>query len=67
MPLENTDRLYLERQVTLARAIFASLSLVAAVETSAAPSRHAAVIFLFIYALAALSVARRERVLNQRG
>jgi signal transduction histidine kinase len=67
MPLENTDRLYLERQVTLARAIFASLSLVAAVETSAAPSRHAAVIFLFIYALAALSVALGERLFSERG
>jgi signal transduction histidine kinase len=67
MPLENTDRLYLERQVTLARAIFASLSLVAAVETSAAPSRHAAVVFLFVYALAALSVALGERLFNERG
>ncbi len=33
MALENTERLYLERQVTLARAVIAALSLVALLET----------------------------------
>ena len=49
MPLDNTEHAYLERQVTLARAIFAALSLVALLETSTAPVRKASVVFLFGY------------------
>src|SRR5580700_124430 len=67
MPLENTDRLYLERQVTLARAIFASLSLVTAVETSSESSRHAAAVFLSVYTLMALCAALGETFLSERG
>ena len=51
MPLDNTERLYLERQVTLARAIFAALSLVALLETSGAPVRRASIVFLSAYLL----------------
>ncbi len=39
MLLDNTERLYLERQVTLARAVIAALSLVALLETSRTPVR----------------------------
>ena len=36
MALDDTEQFYLERQVTVGRAIFAALSLVALLETSAA-------------------------------
>ena len=54
MPLDNTGRLYLERQVTLARAVIAALSLVALVETSGAPVREASIVFLSVYLMAAV-------------
>src|ERR1700680_2243219 len=43
--LDTSDRLYLERQLTLARAIFVALSLVALLETSSGALRRASVIF----------------------
>jgi signal transduction histidine kinase len=49
MPLDNTEYAYFERQVSLARAIFAALSLVALLETSTGRVRTAAVVFLFSY------------------
>ena len=45
MLLDNTERLYLERQVTLARAVIAALSLVALLETSQGPVRRVSVVF----------------------
>jgi signal transduction histidine kinase len=57
MPLDSTDRIYLERQVTLARVAFVSLALVALFETTNAPARRIAVYFLAAYLLVALGVA----------
>jgi signal transduction histidine kinase len=65
MPLENTERLYLERQVTLARAILAALSLVALLETSVAPVRGVSIWFLTAYLAVALGVALAERFLGE--
>jgi hypothetical protein len=61
MPLDVTERHYLERQVTLARAISVALSLVALLETSREPVRRASVIFLSVYLLAALGSTLVER------
>jgi signal transduction histidine kinase len=54
MVLENTERLYLERQVTLGRAILAALSLVALLETAEQPVRPFDVVFLSAYLVIAL-------------
>jgi signal transduction histidine kinase len=61
MSLDNTGRLYLERQVTLARVVIAALSLVALLETSGAPVRHTSVVFLLAYLLVAIAEALFER------
>src|SRR5271154_1715121 len=65
MSLDNTGRLYLERQVTLARVVLASLSLVALLETSGAPVRRSAEVFLLAYLLVALAEALIERFLGK--
>ncbi|MDE3109390.1 MAG: hypothetical protein KGL02_05560, partial [Acidobacteriota bacterium] len=62
MNLDNTERLYLERQVTLARAVIAALSLVALLETSAAPIRRVSVALLLGYLLLGLIGVFAERV-----
>src|ERR1017187_8521084 len=61
MSLDNTGRLYLERQVTLARVVIAALSLVALLETSGAPVQRAPIVFLSAYLAAALAEALVER------
>jgi signal transduction histidine kinase len=61
MPLESAERLYLERQVTLARAILVALALVDLVETAGEPARRSAVLFLTIYLLVAISAVLAER------
>jgi signal transduction histidine kinase len=58
---ENNERFYLERQVTLARAVIAALSLVALVETPGAPVRRASLAFLTAYLVLALAAAVVER------
>jgi signal transduction histidine kinase len=66
--LDTSERLYLERQVTLARAIFVALSLVALLETSSGPMRRASVVFLWIYVVyffVALAAALSERFFNE--
>jgi signal transduction histidine kinase len=65
MALDNTERLYLERQVTLARAVIAALSLVALLETSPAPVRRASIVILSAYLTVALSAALAERFLGE--
>jgi signal transduction histidine kinase len=65
MPLENTERLYLERQVTLARAVMAALSLVALLETSVAPPRKLSVAILSLYLVLSLGAALGERFLSE--
>ncbi|MGH9711782.1 MAG: histidine kinase [Candidatus Acidiferrales bacterium] len=61
MPLDSAERMYLERQVTLARAILLALALVDLVETAGEPARRSAFIFLSIYLLLAISAALVER------
>jgi signal transduction histidine kinase len=61
MLLENTERVYLERQVTLARAVTAALSLVVLLETSDANFRRSSVAFLSLYLLLALGTVLAER------
>ena len=66
--LDTSERLYLERQVTLARAIFVALSLVALLETSTGPMLRASVVFLCIYLtyfLVALAAALSERFFSE--
>jgi len=65
MSLDNTGRLYLERQVTLARVIFAALSLVVLLETSGMPVRRLSVWVLGGYLALALSAALIERALGE--
>jgi signal transduction histidine kinase len=60
MPLNNNERLYLERQVSLARAVVAALSLVVLLETSAGPVRRVSVLLLSAYLLAASGSALVE-------
>jgi signal transduction histidine kinase len=67
MSLDNTGRLYLERQITLARAVIAALSLVALLETSGAPVRPAAIVFLSAYLAAAVIEALLERFMGGSG
>ncbi|HEX4002938.1 MAG TPA: histidine kinase [Candidatus Acidoferrales bacterium] len=64
MLLDNTERLYLERQVTLARAVIAALSLVALLETSQTPVRRISVVFLATYLAVAVGAALAERFLS---
>ncbi len=64
MPLDNTGRLYLERQITLARAVIAALSLVALQETSGAPVRSSAAAFLVAYLIVALAEVLVERLVG---
>jgi signal transduction histidine kinase len=64
MSLDNTGRLYLERQITLARAVIAALSLVALLETSGEPVHPAAIVFLSAYLAAAVIEALLERFMS---
>ncbi len=61
MPLDSAERLYIERQVTLARAILVALALVALLETAPAPVKRSAVIFLSFYLVVALGMALAEQ------
>ena len=61
MALDSTERLYLERQVTLARVILGALALVALIETGGVHARRSAIIFLAVYlglSLGAIVVGR---------
>ena len=61
MSLDGTERLYLERQVTLARAILSALSLVALLETSQEFVRPVSVVLLVGYFSIALVAVLMER------
>ena len=61
MPLDNTERLYLERQVTVARAVIATLSLVALLELPGVQVRPVSSIFLTAY----LALAVAEAVIDR--
>ena len=61
MPLDSAERLYIERQVTLARAILVALALVALLETAPAPVKRSAVVFLSFYLAASLGIALTEQ------
>lgn len=62
MPLDSVERLYLERQVTLARTILVALALVDLVETSGEPARRSAAIYLAIYLIAAIFAVLAQRL-----
>jgi hypothetical protein len=64
MALESAERLYLERQVTLARVVLVALALVALLEMSGGPQRSGSVLFLAVYLLVALAVVLYQRVVN---
>jgi signal transduction histidine kinase len=61
MYLDSTERVYLERQVTLGRVVLVSLSLIVLVETSLPTVRRASVVFLAVYLVVALAAALVER------
>jgi len=61
MPLDSAEHLYIERQVTLARAILVALALVALLETAPAPVKRSAVVFLSFYLAASLGIALAEQ------
>jgi signal transduction histidine kinase len=65
MALDGTERLYLERQVALGRAILAALSLVALLETSGPPIRTASVVLLSAYLILALASVLVDRFLGE--
>ena len=65
MPLDSAERLYLDRQVTLARAILVALALVDLLEMSQASSRTVAAIFLSVYLLVALAIWLYERLSSE--
>ena len=66
MYLDSTERLYLERQITLGRAVLVSLSLIVLLETSTAPARKASAIFLSVYLAFALVDAVADRFALER-
>jgi len=66
MYLDSTERLYLERQITLGRAVLVSLSLMVLLETSSAPARKASAIFLSVYLAVALVDAVADRFALER-
>lgn len=66
MYLDSTERLYLERQIGLGRAILVSLSLIVLLETSPPAARKASAIFLAIYLLTALGDAAADRFVGDR-
>jgi signal transduction histidine kinase len=61
MSLDNTERLYLERQVTVARAVIATLSLVALLEIPGVHVRRISLTFLATYLGLALAEALIDR------
>jgi signal transduction histidine kinase len=61
MPLDITERLYLDRQVSLARLILVSLALVATVESAPARGRAACILFLGLYLLVSTVTALAGR------
>ena len=65
MPLDSAERLHIERQVTLARAVLVALALVALLETSIEPTRRSAVIFLSFYLVIALGMVLAERFFGE--
>lgn len=66
MYLDSTDRLYLDRQITLARAILVSFSLVVVLETSTPAARRVSAIFLSAYLVLALADAVADRFASER-
>lgn len=61
MSFENTERLYLERQVTVARAVIATLALVVLLEIPGANLRRISLTFLTAYLALALGEALIDR------
>jgi len=66
MYLDGTQRLYLERQVTLGRLVLVSLSLIALLETSPAPVQRSPVAFLAVYLVFALAETLGQQFMNEQ-
>src|SRR5215471_1297299 len=64
MPSGSAQHLYLERQITLARAIFVALALIALIETAGAPARRSPIIFLIAYLFVSLFLILADRFLS---
>jgi signal transduction histidine kinase len=62
MSLENTERLYLERQVALARVILVALALVDLLEMTGRPVQRGSAVLLLAYLLLALSAVLVNRL-----
>jgi signal transduction histidine kinase len=60
MPLDNAERLYLERQVTLARPISIALALIILLAVPGAHEGRAPAVFLFVYLLISIGAALIE-------
>jgi signal transduction histidine kinase len=67
MSLDHTERLYLERQVSVARAVIATLSLVALVESPGVHVRRVSLAFLASYLALALAEALTDRFARRTG
>jgi signal transduction histidine kinase len=66
MYLDSTDRLYLDRQISLGRATLVSLALIVLLETSTPAARRASAIFLAAYLVLALADAVADRFASER-
>ena len=65
MSLDSTERLYLARQVTLARAILVALAFVDLLEMHATPVRRAPALFLEGYLLVAVAAVLAGRIFDE--
>ena len=61
MPLENAERLYLERQISLARVTFVTLALVDLLVLTPGESQLPAAVFLTAYLVGAVALLAYER------
>jgi signal transduction histidine kinase len=66
MSLDSTERLYLERQVTLARVILVALALVALIETAGPAPHRPALVFLTSYLLISILMVIAGRFAENR-
>jgi len=66
MPLDSAERLYLERQVTLARAILVALALLVLLETPGESYREASAWFLAAYLAVAIAVVLSGSVFSDK-
>ncbi|HUO34397.1 MAG TPA: GAF domain-containing sensor histidine kinase [Candidatus Acidoferrum sp.] len=61
MPLDNTERLYLDRQITLARVILVSLALVTSLESMTQREHNAPALYLAVYLATSMALVLAGR------